>query len=156
MKSFVGQQRNWLVGSLISEDVNFVLEGKGTTNIDWGEFPSLAVAYGIVIDHGLSIEGALDPWIEQLIVELLELYPCDDSFKVLPQLGRPPPRVKTVYVPAETESTDPLDADQKYWDVTVQCNRRITAEDWFQDVRHFEFLSERCLEWVNVSSVGLY
>ena len=105
----------------------------------------MAIAYG-VIDRKLSIEGALDPWIEQLIVKLLELYPCDDSLEVLPKLRRPPPRVKTLAVPVDTECTDPLDADQKYWEVTVQCNRRITAEDWFQDVRHFEFLSERDLE----------
>lgn len=46
----------------------------------------------------------------------------------------------------ETEYTDPLDADEQYWNVTVQCNRRITADDWFQDVRHLELLSERALE----------
>ena len=108
-----------------------------------------------VVDRRLSIEGALDPWIEQLIAKLLELYPCDDPLAVLPKLRRPLPRVKTITVPAETECTDPLDADQKYWDVMVQCNRRITAEDWFQDVRHFEFVSERDLECVDVLSVGL-
>ncbi|KAH0834168.1 hypothetical protein J3R83DRAFT_11474 [Lanmaoa asiatica] len=96
----------------------------------------------------LGIEGALDPWIEQLIVKLLELYPCDNSLEVLPKLRRPPPRVKTVTLPRETKCTDPLDADQKYWDVTVQCNRRITADDWFQDVRHLEFLSERDLDYL--------
>jgi len=41
-----------------------------------------------------------------------------------------------------------LDVDDKYWDATVQCNRRITADDWFQDVRHFEFLSERDLDYL--------
>ncbi|KAI9463486.1 riboflavin synthase domain-like protein [Boletus coccyginus] len=98
--------------------------------------------------HPLGIEGALDPWIEQLVPKLLELYPCDDPLEVLPKLQRPLPRVKTITVPAETECTDPLDADQKYWDVIVQCNRRITAEDWFQDVRHFEFVSERDLDYL--------
>ena len=132
-----------------------MLEGKGTTNIHKGTFLGFVVVCWVV-DRRLSIEGALDPWIEQLIVKLLELYPCDDSFQELQKLGKPPPRVKTVAVPAETECTDPLDVDKKYWDVTVKCNRRITAEDWFQDVRHFEFLSERDLEWVNVLSVGLY
>lgn len=108
-------------------------------------FQSFAVAYGIV-HRKLSIDGALDPWIEQLIAKLLELYPCDDSLEVLPKLGKPPPRVKAATVLEGTECENPLDTDQKYWEVTVQCNRRITAKDWFQDVRHFEFLSERDLE----------
>lgn len=80
-------------------------------------------------------------------MKLLELYPCgDDLLEVLPKLQKPPPRIKTITVPAETECTDPLDTDEKYWDVTVKSNRRITADDWFQDARHFEFLSERDLE----------
>ncbi|KAN0076918.1 hypothetical protein V8E55_010773 [Tylopilus felleus] len=62
--------------------------------------------------HLQGIEGALDTWIEQLIVKLLELYPCGDSLYFL-------------------------------------CKRRlITAEDWFQDVRHFEFLSERDMDYL--------
>jgi sulfite reductase alpha subunit-like flavoprotein len=33
---------------------------------------------------------------------------------------------------------DPL-VDEKYHTAVVKCNTRITAEDWFQDVRHCEF-----------------
>ncbi|KAF8441065.1 riboflavin synthase domain-like protein [Boletus edulis BED1] len=98
--------------------------------------------------HPQGVDGALDPWIEQLLERLLALYPCDVALKVLPTLGKYPPRVETANVSAETACTDPLDADQKYWDVTVQCNRRITAEDWFQDVRHIELVSERDLDYL--------
>jgi len=37
------------------------------------------------------------------------------------------------------QCTDPLEVDNKYHTATVKCNRRITADDWYQDVRHFEF-----------------
>ncbi|KAG9311173.1 riboflavin synthase domain-like protein [Chiua virens] len=98
--------------------------------------------------HPQGVEGALDPWIEQLIGKLVDLYPHDGLPEELSESRLPPPRVKTVNVPAETECTYPLATDQRYWDVTVQCNRRITAEDWFQDVRHFEFVSERELNYL--------
>ncbi|KAF9231055.1 hypothetical protein BU15DRAFT_90988 [Melanogaster broomeanus] len=71
--------------------------------------------------HQLSID-------EQLLDILLQLYP-------------------PLTVSPETKISDPLDADPCYWDVTVQCNRRITADDWFQDVRHFELLSDQDLDY---------
>ncbi|KAF9219893.1 riboflavin synthase domain-like protein [Gyrodon lividus] len=98
--------------------------------------------------HRLGIDGALDPWIEQLLETLLQLYPLYDPLTKLPKLEKPPPRVRTVTVPSETKCSDPLDTDQSYWDVTVKCNRRITADDWFQDVRHFEFLSDQELDYL--------
>ncbi|KIK93213.1 hypothetical protein PAXRUDRAFT_829176 [Paxillus rubicundulus Ve08.2h10] len=97
--------------------------------------------------HRLGIDGALDPWIEELLDTLLQLYPLDDPLAKLPKLGKPPSRVETVTAPLETECLDPLDADRGYWNATVQCNRRITADDWFQDVRHFEFLSDQNLDY---------
>ena len=53
----------------------------------------------------------------------------------------PPSRV--VLEPAAEEelkgTVDPFQADSRYYEATVKSNRRITAEGWNQDVRHFEF-----------------
>jgi sulfite reductase alpha subunit-like flavoprotein len=55
--------------------------------------------------------------------------------------GTPPPRV---VLPA-TSSTelanteDPMDNDSRYHQAKVSINERMTAQDWYQDVRHFEF-----------------
>ncbi|KAH7888220.1 hypothetical protein F5I97DRAFT_1806465 [Phlebopus sp. FC_14] len=95
----------------------------------------------------VSTYGALDPWIEQLLDALLQVYPLPDDLERLPHVGKIPSRVTTTNVSPGSGLDDPLGADQNYWDVTVQCNRRITAENWFQDVRHFEFLSDRDLEY---------
>jgi sulfite reductase alpha subunit-like flavoprotein len=34
---------------------------------------------------------------------------------------------------------DPLSKDPRYYQARVKANERITASDWYQDVRHFEF-----------------
>ena len=34
---------------------------------------------------------------------------------------------------------DPLLLDKQYHTATVQCNRRMTSSDWYQDVRQMEF-----------------
>jgi sulfite reductase alpha subunit-like flavoprotein len=53
----------------------------------------------------------------------------------------PPPRVSLGEVSSESikDLVDPLVTDNNYHTATVKCNRRITADDWNQDVRHFEF-----------------
>ncbi|OAX32629.1 riboflavin synthase domain-like protein [Rhizopogon vinicolor AM-OR11-026] len=89
--------------------------------------------------HRLEIDGALDPWVEHLLEVLLHLYPLPSPHgqDTIP-VGRPPPRVSVRDV-ASDSSPVPLDEDEKYHTALVKCNTRITAEDWFQDVRHFEF-----------------
>ena len=53
----------------------------------------------------------------------------------------------------ELESVqDPLVADQRYHRAVVNCNQRITADDWFQDVRHIEFKFQDNLQCVQVTS----
>jgi hypothetical protein len=53
----------------------------------------------------------------------------------------PAPRVSFNEVPVDffQNVEDPLQTDNSYHTATVRCNRRITASDWYQDVRHFEF-----------------
>ena len=71
---------------------------------------------------------------------LLELFPLPASAKVGSGDVVPPPRVIIRNEPAynNEQVTDPLDEDEKYHTVTVRKNDRITAADWYQDVRHIE------------------
>lgn len=87
------------------------------------------------------IDGALDPWISGLLEALLKLYHLPGGKEVISAETIPPSRVMLCDVPNDTfkEFIDPLEMDNKYHTATVKCNRRITAEDWYQDVRHFEF-----------------
>jgi sulfite reductase alpha subunit-like flavoprotein len=71
---------------------------------------------------------------------LLELFPLPASAKVDSGDVVPPPRVIIRNEPAynDEQVTDPLDEDEKFHTVTVRKNVRITAPDWYQDVRHIE------------------
>ncbi|KAL4070336.1 hypothetical protein J3A83DRAFT_4094448 [Scleroderma citrinum] len=97
--------------------------------------------------HQLGLDGALNPWIEQLLDTLLHLCPLDPRLEKLGSLQKPPPRITTKDVSSVPKPIVPFEADPSYFDVTVRCNRRITAEDWFQDVRHFELVSDRDINY---------
>ncbi|KAI5984237.1 riboflavin synthase domain-like protein [Pisolithus marmoratus] len=97
--------------------------------------------------HRLGLDGALEPWIEQLLETLLLSYPLDPDVGELRPLGKPPPRITTADVTSASDTLEPYEADSNYFDVTVRCNRRITAEGWFQDVRHFELVSDRDIRY---------
>ncbi|OCH90075.1 riboflavin synthase domain-like protein [Obba rivulosa] len=91
--------------------------------------------------HPLGLDGAFYPWVKQLIDVLLELHPLPAAVEVMTPDSLPPPRVSIEDAdPAALEdSEDPLENDPLYYSATLSCNQRITAEDWHQDVRHFEF-----------------
>jgi sulfite reductase alpha subunit-like flavoprotein len=40
----------------------------------------------------------------------------------------------------DSESMDPLRQENNYHHATVKRNKRITAHDWYQDVRHLELV----------------
>ncbi|KAJ8591222.1 riboflavin synthase domain-like protein, partial [Rhizopogon salebrosus TDB-379] len=91
--------------------------------------------------HPLGIDGVLDPWVEHLLEVLLQHYPLPlaQEQDTIPA-DRPPPRVSIGDVTSDAILNPyPLDEDEKYHTTSVKCNKRTTAEDWFQDVRHFEF-----------------
>ncbi|OJA08314.1 hypothetical protein AZE42_13142 [Rhizopogon vesiculosus] len=92
--------------------------------------------------HCLERDDALYPWVEHLLEVLHHLYPSPSPYEqdTIP-VGRPPTGVSVRDV-ASNSNPVPLDEDEKYHTSTalVECNStRITAEDWFQDVRHLEF-----------------
>ena len=86
------------------------------------------------------IEGTLQPWTEGLLNTLLKLAPLPAGLQSASD-AKPPPRVLLTPTTKDKlgQSTDPMDADSRYRTAFVLKNERITASDWYQDVRHFEF-----------------
>ncbi|EPQ55673.1 riboflavin synthase domain-like protein [Gloeophyllum trabeum ATCC 11539] len=94
--------------------------------------------------HPLGVDGALLPWLDALTGALLEFLPlpdgCPPPSPASTEDALPPPRVS--FRPAPPDSPPPPDprlADPRYHPATLRVNTRITADDWWQDVRHFEF-----------------
>ena len=85
------------------------------------------------------IDGALNPWIDQLHSALLEMYPLLDGVVPATPSDLPPPRV-TMTLKDDTDSSipDPLSLDKQHHMAKLRYNRRITSPDWYQDVRHLE------------------
>lgn len=84
----------------------------------------------------------MGPWVTKLLETLLKLYPLPPGKEVISAENIPPSRVTLGEDSKNSifkECNDPLEMDNKYHTATVKCNRRITTEDWNQDVRHFEF-----------------
>lgn len=58
----------------------------------------------------------------------------------------PPPRIRVLSAGSSGKKTEVdkgcLESSANYHFATVKCNKRITATDWFQDVRHIEFETE--------------
>lgn len=95
--------------------------------------------------HYLGVDGALDPWIEQVIAGVLEVYPLTGRVEI-DKNAVPPPRytvvVDRVDEPDYMESSQVRgQVDSNDWaDATVVSNTRMTPKLHFQDVRHI------CLE----------
>ncbi|EMD32805.1 hypothetical protein CERSUDRAFT_161320 [Gelatoporia subvermispora B] len=91
--------------------------------------------------HPLGLDGAFEPWNKQLIDTLLEIYPLPPGAETTAPDGLPPPRVSIEDADSTLlrEATSPLEDDPVYHLAILSRNCRITAEDWYQDVRHFEF-----------------
>ncbi|KAJ3508725.1 hypothetical protein NMY22_g16521 [Coprinellus aureogranulatus] len=88
----------------------------------------------------LGIDEVLHPWTETLLKTLLQLAPLPSGIE--PVLNTTPPsRVVLEETTADRldEVVDPLLKDERYHQAWVKANDRITAPDWYQDVRHFEF-----------------
>ncbi|KAI6029927.1 riboflavin synthase domain-like protein [Pisolithus microcarpus] len=85
--------------------------------------------------HRLGLDSALEPWIENLLETLFRSYLLDPDFGKLCPPGKPLPRVITTDMASAPETFEPYGANPNYFDVT------------FQDVRHFEFISDRHIEY---------
>ncbi|KAF4588599.1 NAPDH-dependent diflavin reductase [Pleurotus pulmonarius] len=93
--------------------------------------------------HPMGVDGALDLWCEKLTRSLLEIYPLQPGVQPLSPNAKPNPRASFVASSSQSldrSSTVSWHSDQKttYHQATVSKNQRITSQDWYQDVRHFE------------------
>ena len=82
----------------------------------------------------------LHPWTETLLNTLLHLAPLPTGAEPVSQT-KPPSRVvlEKSSIDKLNNAVDPLSKDPRYYQASVKANDRITASDWYQDVRHFEF-----------------
>lgn len=82
----------------------------------------------------------LHPWTDTLLNTLLHLAPLPTGVEPVSQT-KPPSRVvlEETTVDKLKNVVDPLSKDPRYYQARVKANERITASDWYQDVRHFEF-----------------
>lgn len=113
---------------------------KEMTSINWGRNSTLLLSSGSFLR---SIDGGLLPWIDTLLEALLRYSPLTSGHPVLPQPSIPPPRVKLIPadgVNGDSEAADRLRQEKNYHHATVKRNERITASDWYQDVRHLELV----------------
>jgi sulfite reductase alpha subunit-like flavoprotein len=83
----------------------------------------------------------LEPWIDNLLQSLLQLCPLSPGVEIISTEDTPSPRVSLSEISGDAFKSceNPLATDNNYHTGTVKCNRRITTDDWNQDVRHFEF-----------------
>ena len=77
-----------------------------------------------------------------MLKTLLEMFPLSSELDPISVDKGPPPRVLLKNV-AESiwDSSYPESANSQTssYKAVVKVNNRITAQDWFQDVRHIEF-----------------
>jgi hypothetical protein len=79
--------------------------------------------------------------MESLTEALLQRHPLPPGMTIVPVDQLPPPRVSIHESTADSleKCVDPLEHDKTFHVAMVRSNGRITADDWYQDVRHFEF-----------------
>jgi len=93
----------------------------------------------------------LEPWSESIAETLLRLHPLPPSVHVIPAERIPPPRVSMGESTPDAldKFVDPLEDDKTFHTAIVKSNRRITANDWYQDVRHLEFDFEDDIQYAD-------
>ncbi|GAA5973540.1 hypothetical protein JCM11641_007108 [Rhodosporidiobolus odoratus] len=92
-----------------------------------------------------GIESTLPKWLDSLLAAIDPLYPPPSGFAKLPQNAVSPARVRLEKVAASTAANGSATVDKNpvpwaedcRWSRLVE-NRRVTADDWYQDVRAVE------------------
>ncbi|KAJ3727635.1 riboflavin synthase domain-like protein [Lentinula raphanica] len=99
--------------------------------------------------HILGIDGALEPWLRTLSNSLLKIIPLPPGTDFIPSDQVHPARVSLVTCSdSQTTMADaPLNYGADYFWATVKCNTRMTASDWYQDVRHIELDLDDSIEY---------
>jgi sulfite reductase alpha subunit-like flavoprotein len=101
--------------------------------------------------HLCRIEGALDPWVERLFESLLALFPLPQGLEILPAHHLRPSRITMTSCRdiTDTQHTAPQSPGTPAF-ATLKSNRRITSQDWYQNVRHLEFELDTPVEYVSI------
>jgi hypothetical protein len=98
----------------------------------------------------LRTDGAFEPWVSTLVHSLLKLLPLPQHLSLLPAEELSTPRV--TILPATREDLqnerDPFLGDDRYHTFELTTNERITADNWYQEVRHLVFRSRDVLAYV--------
>ncbi|EKM53089.1 uncharacterized protein PHACADRAFT_259251 [Phanerochaete carnosa HHB-10118-sp] len=91
------------------------------------------------------MDGALDPWMKSLSDTLLELFPLPSGLEIKPDVILEP---RVSIIEGEPAALWPDTGLFKgYHTATVSSNTRITAPDWYQDVRHFDLDFDEDLDY---------
>ncbi|KIY67544.1 riboflavin synthase domain-like protein [Cylindrobasidium torrendii FP15055 ss-10] len=102
--------------------------------------------------HMLGTDGALFPWTESLLCVLAGLYDVEPPVESETQYTLPSPRatlsLATAVGPSPvSQAKASLSRDSTYHNATMKTNARMTADDWYQDVRRFEFTFDEDIEY---------
>jgi len=150
------------------EDIDFAVFGLGDTAYEKFCWPAKLLSRRLASlgaheicergegdeQHHLGIDGAFEPWKATFSDALTELFPLPPGLEPAVITDTlPPPRVTIVESkadsrPASDEPTGLLLQDKQYQLATLSCNDRITAADWYQDVRHIEFDFDEDVQYV--------
>lgn len=88
------------------------------------------------------------PWLDTLWSTLLQHFPLPPHLHILPAHTRPPPRVSLTPVPIPSTSTsEPFITPAGMLQATLKQNKRVTAEDHFQDTRHIILQFDQDLDY---------
>ncbi|KAJ3148361.1 NADPH-dependent diflavin oxidoreductase 1 [Geranomyces michiganensis] len=105
--------------------------------------------------HYLGLDGALDPWLEELWTKVMQMFPLPPGKEIVSADIVPLPSFEISFGDDEAQQLDGL-GDMSFaamgfkangsasakpaaqLSAVVRVNRRLTAPDHFQDVRHFE------------------
>ncbi|KAJ7721729.1 riboflavin synthase domain-like protein [Mycena maculata] len=132
------------------DDLSFAVFGLGDTAYEKFCWPAKKLSRRLIslgameiCDRGegddqdpLGVDGAFQSWMDKVLDALLLTYPLPPNLVIIPAATMPPPRASVVQ---DTLATTSSLSSPHFYLATVKCNTRITAEDWYQDVRHLEF-----------------
>ena len=83
----------------------------------------------------------MQPWTEGLLKNLLKMFPLSPEIDIISPDEVPPPRVSLKDMAQsvwDSSYSDFIKTETTSHKAVVKANDRITAQDWFQDVRHIE------------------
>ncbi|KAI8335987.1 hypothetical protein EDC96DRAFT_524417 [Choanephora cucurbitarum] len=140
----------------ILSDIDCAVLGLGDSSYRKFNYPSkklykrlIQLGANMLIDRGdcddqhyLGLDGAFVPWAKQLWDVVMEKYPTDQP--IISDDVLLPPNYKITFLAEDAHYINrPYQKLPGEVDLIVKENKRITAEDHFQDVRHVQLVCEK-------------